>query len=415
MAASNLCVLVLNISHEDVVLQLASSSGGAASSSTTTSSSSSSFTFDRPAFSSFDSVARSVASRLDAVATTTAACASIAGDDGRTIAAGFQLSTRMVSLVGSSSVATAAAAAAAAATGVPVERKQLHHAARRGGAPSSEITAVYFPLVVTALALWLKKTLLSSRRCRRIVYLISGAGTPSDPNGSSEGNSTHEASLLIARFIRFVHSELEVHTVDSGAGVFEHAANVRFVNSTLRPQIMAHVERIAADAAVENWKEHMHLCIALTSGSPARISAITNGLRYFEPDFIHVFRLKTFIYTKMIDLGATSTSFASFADVETSSAVSAALCSEDVQAVAREMLLRRAAVEKVIREGSELSSFWLRKTRKPVLAVLVVQKRGGARTFYHGMYTHCYSRGERTAVSSYTSQLTLLLSTYSRM
>eukprot|EP00925_Amoebophrya_sp_RCC4383_P022169 GSA25T00019158001.1 len=37
------------------------------------------------------------------------------------------------------------------------------------------------------------------------------------------------------------------------------------------------------------------------------------------------------------------------------------------------------------RDDGELATFWLRKTRKPVLCVLMVQKPGGKPVFYRGM------------------------------
>ena len=51
------------------------------------------------------------------------------------------------------------------------------------------------------------------------------------------------------------------------------------------------------------------------------------------------------------------------------------------------MLLYRDSIERVASDAqSELATFWLRKTSKPVLAVLVAQKgASGKRTFYRGL------------------------------
>lgn len=293
-------ILVYNVSHEDVVLHLQSGADHC---------------FDRPAFSSFQSVGESISAYLDSVGDSLGTMhADVTDAPGQTIAAGFRLAEGATDLVAHGApsplrnVQTRAnnEDRAIAANGVAVNISALHHAGRasRGSVlnaamESKRVVAVYFPLVVTALALWLERC--AHYQCRRIVYLVSGAGSPSDPSESSEGNSTREAARLIARFVRLVHKGgLEVCTVDSGAGVFQHGANARFVNTQLRPRIMAHCERIAAHGSVEDWKQHVHVCVALTSGAPARVSALTNGLRHFEPDFIHVWRLKTFIYTHKV-------------------------------------------------------------------------------------------------------------------
>ena len=294
LGVSPAVILVYNVSHEDVVLHHRLGPDVDER-------------FDRPAFSSFQSVAKSIGAYLD----TQRILARMDADTdvaGRTIAAGFRLGEGATDLVTHGTPSPLASTSWARPHGVSVRIGALHHAGRaargsEGDSSSTEkstlVSAVYFPLVVTALALWLERC--AHYNCHKIIYLVSGAGSPSDPSESSDGNSTRAAARLIARFVRFVYEEeLEVCTVDSGAGVFQHGANARFVNTQLRPRIMAHCERIAANPSVEDWKQHVHVCVVLTSGAPARVSALTNGLRHFEPDFIHVWRLKTFIYTHKV-------------------------------------------------------------------------------------------------------------------
>ena len=88
-------------------------------------------------------------------------------------------------------------------------------------------------------------------------------------------------------------------------------------------------------------------------------------------------------------MSPSATSFASFADVETTSAVAASSAdvNDEVRSAVREMVLYRDSIERVAGESqSELATFWLRKTRKPVLAILVVQKgASGKRVFYRGL------------------------------
>jgi hypothetical protein len=59
--------------------------------------------------------------------------------------------------------------------------------------------------------------------------------------------------------------------------------------------------------------------------------------------------------------------------------------------------------------NSDLWSFWLRKTKKPVLAILMVQKQGGRPKFYRGTNMEvCGRKCIATAMNAATSKVVLL-------
>jgi cytidine deaminase len=76
----------------------------------------------------------------------------------------------------------------------------------------------------------------------------------------------------------------------------------------------------------------------------------------------------------------------SFEDIDTAPPVPLAAADTRAQLVAQEMLRFKQEVLDHYRAGrcADLASFWLRKTKKPVLAVLMVQKPGGDPVLYRG-------------------------------
>lgn len=247
------------------------------------------------------------------------------------------------------------------------------------------ITAVYFPLLALLLPKW-KQVLTDhdSNSSKKVVYLISGAGIPRNVNHAVAGNSTEETAKLMKLFVNAYFPSLLVEQVHSGSDIFRYDDNVSFVNESLRPLIEVKRQDIVKKRG-DQWKKHFHITIAYGDGAPARLSALNASLRLFRPSYLHIWQLKTFWHEGKLSMD--DIDFHGFENVETTPAVPIHKVQNDiVHVLVAEMKLFRDQFEDSRCFPNEISQFWLRKTRKPVLAILIVQKSPNDKpTVYRGM------------------------------
>ena len=125
------------------------------------------------------------------------------------------------------------------------------------------------------------------------LFLVSGAGHPlKNESAYYEDDSTQLLSELLSRFISDFYPQIVVTQFYSKQDIFQYAENIKFVHSTLRPAI--DTERSAlATLHGKYWKRYFNLSITLCDGTPARLSAIIEGLRSFQPDMLHMYRRKS--------------------------------------------------------------------------------------------------------------------------
>uniref|UniRef100_A0AAV1U9C9 Uncharacterized protein n=1 Tax=Peronospora matthiolae TaxID=2874970 RepID=A0AAV1U9C9_9STRA len=233
------------------------------------------------------------------------------------------------------------------------------------------ITAVYFPLVALLLPKWLQVlTEFQSETSRRLVYLISGAGIPRHVEHVGSGNSTEVTAQLLALFVHEYDRHVTVIQVHSGSNIFRFDDNVQFMTRELRPLLEAHRETLV-DRCGETWKAHFHVTIAYADGPPARLSALNASLRIYRPSYLHVWQLKTFWHEWKVSL--MDVDFHSFENIEASPLVAPSKADALTQRIVVEMKTFRDQFLAAEGQG-ELASFWLRKSRKPVLAVLLIEK-----------------------------------------
>jgi cytidine deaminase len=233
------------------------------------------------------------------------------------------------------------------------------------------ITAVYFPLVALLLPKWtqvLKE--FQSESSRQLVYLISGAGIPRNVAHSRSGNSTEITAQLIVLFVHQYYPHMTAIQVHSGSNIFRFDDNVQFMTRELRPLLEAHRETLV-DRCGEAWKSHFHVTIAYADGPPARLSALNASLRMYQPSYLHIWQLKTFWHERKLSMA--DVDFHSFENIEASPLVAPSKADAMTQMVVREMRLFRDQFLAAEGDG-EVASFWLRKSRKPVLAVLLIEK-----------------------------------------
>lgn len=233
------------------------------------------------------------------------------------------------------------------------------------------ITAVYFPLVALLLPKWTQVLHeFQSENSRQLVYLISGAGIPRDVKHSHSSNSTDVLAQLITLFVHEYYPHMVAMQVHSGSNIFRFDDNVQFMTRELRPLLETHREALV-DRCGDAWKSHFHVTIAYADGPPARLSALNASLRMYRPSYLHIWQLKTFWHERKLSM--VDVDFHSFENIEASPLVAPSQADALTQMIVREM--RRFRDQFLAAEGQgEVASFWLRKSRKPVLAVLLIEK-----------------------------------------
>lgn len=153
---------------------------------------------------------------------------------------------------------------------------------------------------------WL--SLLKPESCRRIVYLITGMGTPSDAVAEHiDSNSTGETGQLCQKFIeQMCGPELEVVCVHSPTNLFRYDENIVFVKRDLMPRI-ERLRNELADRHGGKWRSLLKVTMSFADGPSARISAINAALRIYRPSYLHFWQLKTFWHQVAIDKGTHDT------------------------------------------------------------------------------------------------------------
>ena len=141
-----------------------------------------------------------------------------------------------------------------------------------------------------------------------------------------------------------------------------------------------------ASKLYEKWKDSFRLTLSFADGSSARISAINAALKPYRPSYMHFWQLKTFWNETKIcgdDIDCHS-----FEEISTEPAVPIDQTENTVRLAVAELIQFKQEFEYIQRAEpsieNDLSSFWLRKTKKPVLAVLLVQKPGQRPKLYRG-------------------------------
>jgi hypothetical protein len=133
---------------------------------------------------------------------------------------------------------------------------------------------------------------------RKIIYLITGVGNPSDvgtdrPLHLIHDNSTEYTGMLMKAFIEQEYKGVEVICVHSTTNLFRYDENIVFVKNNLMPRI-----ELLRDALAEKfgsrWKSLLHVTMSFADGSSARINSINAALRIYKPHYFHFWQLKTF-------------------------------------------------------------------------------------------------------------------------
>mmetsp|Transcript_3893 Transcript_3893/g.5942 ORF Transcript_3893/g.5942 Transcript_3893/m.5942 type:complete len:455 (-) Transcript_3893:464-1828(-) len=209
-------------------------------------------------------------------------------------------------------------------------------------------------------------------------------------------------------YINRIFPEITVVRIHSETcNIFRYDENISFVQTQLLPKIQAYRDAHACSTAYPDELQdsqndyafarsfdpdaavNFHVSISFADGSPARTHAIQTCLRGFHPTYLHIWQLKTFWHDGKIcsdDLEVFS-----FNEIETTPALDVNLLddkerdSRQIRMVIHEMLQFKMDYLEAARASSDVRKFWLRKTKKPVLSVLLVKKGGdGKEILYRG-------------------------------
>eukprot|EP00397_Hematodinium_sp_SG-2012_P016630 GEMP01016975.1.p1 GENE.GEMP01016975.1~~GEMP01016975.1.p1 ORF type:complete len:615 (+),score=74.62 GEMP01016975.1:273-2117(+) len=197
--------------------------------------------------------------------------------------------------------------------------------------------------------------------------------------------------VLGNRQIRIRNTNVSIVVVHSGEGVFRYDENVKFVNSELLPKMDADRSNCQQRYG-DDWEQAFSVTLTLAEGAPARMSAISQGLQFMRPNYIHILRPKSFNSEPMLrEDGVQFLSFAQVSTVAPISIGSRCFTGEDqldswIRLTVNEMINHKESFERSLEQENEMSQFWLRKTHKPVLAVIMVQKKNQTvPTFFRGV------------------------------
>ena len=268
---------------------------------------------------------------------------------------------------------------------------------------------VYLPLIATVIPEWHR--VLKRRAARdpdkpppkKVLILVSGAGQPRNPQADPNDNSTEGTGKIMRFFIEAVYPDIEVqHISSTSLGIFRYDDNVRFVKEAVLP-VIDRQRALALHTFGESWPDNLHVTLCLADGPPARISALNTSLRSYRPDYLHVWRLKTFWDERVVS--EEDVEFHTFHTLEMRPPMHRSQLTGDMRMLVEEMIKYRRQFEAVrdlakTQHGSlasdilagggeahELGTFWLRKTRKVVMAVLLTKKSDdpNSAVFWRGM------------------------------
>lgn len=248
-----------------------------------------------------------------------------------------------------------------------------------GDGPATRVPAVTVPacsvFTTTASSPRRMPTPSTDATCYATVYFTSGSAEPRNQHHNVVDNSTEAAAKMLSIFISCFFPSVVPINVHSGPGVFRTSHNVTFVNTQLRPLIDAHRDALAHTHGGD-WPAYCRVTIALTDGTPARLAAISASLRNYKPLFLHMWQLKSFWHNRSVSESDIDTQ--SFEDWETRPPVRVSDLSPMHATLVEAMIQYKERFERARDRGEgahELGTFWLRKSGKPVLSVLMVLNR----------------------------------------
>jgi cytidine deaminase len=280
---------------------------------------------------------------------------------------------------------------------------------------SLRLNYVFFPLLAALLPRWRKQiasNYSSQAEVKKVLILVTGVGSPRNWTHSVDGNSTEVCAELMERFVHLLYPDMKVVRIHSSTNIFRYDENILFAKRELKPLVDAYRDahargqpypdeiKLPKDLEIKpfsaEWKRSFNVTLSYADGSPARVYAIQTALRPYKPNYLHFWQLKSFWHdTKIVD---DDIEMHSFEEMETVPALDASdIADYNTKLVIKEMKSFRQEFLTLLEGRNDVENFWLRKTKKPVLAVLLVQPPNQAKPILY--------RGTNMEVSMPTGSL----------
>lgn len=272
------------------------------------------------------------------------------------------------------------------------------------------VVAVLFPLLAAVTTAWLRGA--ASKARRRVVVLASGRAQPRDVGADTCGNSTECTAQLMVRFLTAAYPEESFIAValHHDGDAFRYDANLHFCHNMLLPILDAEREDVAQESG-DGWPDRLSVTLALCDGTHSRLQVLSQSLREYRPEMSHLSPLKAFWHScslrpSDVDRESYQRAFEAAPPSDVATLTDPALCVLIAEVIAhrnnflfaqprehgRTLKHTLSEAGKAPRsnstgvlEGGDLECFWLRKTNKPVLSVLLVQREGGPLRMHRGI------------------------------
>ena len=223
---------------------------------------------------------------------------------------------------------------------------------------------------------------------------------------SKQGADTAPAALLLGDWVRRAHPELQsVRYVTRPNDPFL----IQSVYTTMQA-LRDEISQLRRDSRDEEGKPHFSAAWSASTGTGAVTSSLHHALSHLKPHVFHVANAyRKFLRDEPIAIEAVA-----YRDIEHQPFVAVSELPDEVQSLQREMVQFRDEVaryldsagssekgasalaaldngsvtgnhEHDLARNNEIKGFWLRKSQKPVLAVLEVERPDGTREYVRGM------------------------------
>ena len=244
---------------------------------------------------------------------------------------------------------------------------------------------VYFPLLAVCVNAWLEE--VCETTSQKVVLLVTGTGTPRDETAKNDprGNSTCEASKLMEIFLRTHYQNVDVVLLHSESNIFRYDENISFVRHELLPTV-AKIRNSVVDPYSSSWASRFKVAVTSGDGAPARVAALQRSLRVYKPTGVHVWQPKTFWQYRV--LSKDDVEVLPFDVTETIPPIP---ISQQVDGDIRRLVdetkrLRDHFYNDIVHKPNDIAAFWHRKSKKVVIAVLLVRKSpDDPGRLYHGV------------------------------
>lgn len=193
-----------------------------------------------------------------------------------------------------------------------------------------------------------------------------------------KGSSTHIVARLLTRFVETNFPHVKARTLPPLLDdPYRYSGMAPYMRTAVRPA----VDRLISDHVGEGrseWIRGIHLAISASTGTTPMISSLHEAFRDLTPSFLHVPKARM----RPAEDELHEAEYYAFGEITQHVAIPLNELTKREQQLVNHMKKWRARyLEIVSAHENELGQFWLRKGKKPVLAVLGV-KQGKKYVFY---------------------------------